>query len=87
MRLDRIDFTWLFLLAATATTWFIGESGAAGVGAMLAMLAIAFAKGRLVALDFMGLRRVSLLWRGLLIGWLVLVVSLIALAYRIGLSN
>ncbi|QID19126.1 cytochrome C oxidase subunit IV family protein [Nitrogeniibacter mangrovi] len=85
MKFDRLDFVWLFLLAATATTWFIGEEGAAGLGIMATLLVLSFLKGRFVVLDFMGLRGVRLMWRALLIGWLVFVASLIALAYWMAL--
>jgi hypothetical protein len=50
------------------------------------MLAIAFVKGRLVILDFMELRNAPLLWRLLLEGWLIVVSSLILLAYWISLK-
>jgi hypothetical protein len=50
------------------------------------MLAIAFVKGRLVILDFMELRDAPLMWRLLLEGWLILVSSLILLAYWISLK-
>ena len=75
--------TWLILLGATALTWYLGELGAAGTSAIIAMLLIAFVKGRLVILDFMELRRAPLLWRLLLEGWLVLVGGLILTAYAI----
>ncbi|HEX5675877.1 MAG TPA: cytochrome C oxidase subunit IV family protein, partial [Azonexus sp.] len=45
----------------------------------------AFVKGRLVILDFMELRAAPRLWRALLEGWLILVSSLILLAYWISL--
>jgi hypothetical protein len=32
---------WLVLVVATAITWYLGEVGAAGTGAIVAMLAIA----------------------------------------------
>jgi len=60
--------------------------GIAGPPAMLTLLAISFVKGRLVVLDFMGLRGVKFFWRGLLIGWLLLVSALIAIAYWIALK-
>ena len=50
------------------------------------MLVIAFVKGRLVILDFMELREAPRLWRALLEGWLILVSSLILLAYWISLK-
>jgi hypothetical protein len=77
---------WLVLLIATSITWYLGEVGAAGTGAIVAMLAIAFVKGRLVILDFMELRAAPLMWRLLLEGWLLLVGSLILLAYWMSLK-
>ena len=77
---------WLVLLVGTGATWWLGEVGAAGTGAILAMLAIAFIKGRLVILDFMELRGAPLMWRLLLGGWLIVVGSLILLAYGISLK-
>ena len=77
---------WLVLLIATAITWYLGEVGAAGTGAIVAMLAIAFVKGRLVILDFMELRQAPLMWRLLLEGWLILVSGLILLAYWMSLK-
>ena len=77
---------WLVLMIATGITWYLGEVGAAGTGAIVAMLVIAFVKGRLVILDFMELRDAPLMWRVLLEGWLILVSSLILLAYWISLK-
>ena len=77
---------WLVLLIATSITWYLGEVGAAGTLSIVAMLAIAFVKGRLVILDFMELREAPLMWRLLLEGWLILVSSLILLAYWISLK-
>lgn len=54
--------------------------------ATLATYAIGEVGAQLVALDFMGLRGVKFFWRGLLIGWLLLVSALIALAYWIALK-
>jgi caa(3)-type oxidase subunit IV len=77
---------WLVLLAATGLTWWLGEVGAAGTTAILAMLTIAFVKGRLVILDFMELREAPVMWRLLLEGWLVFVGGLILLAYWMSLK-
>jgi hypothetical protein len=87
MKPDRLDFVWLFLLAATLTTWLLGEKGAAGLGVMATLMVISFLKGRYVVLDFMGLRQTQLAWRALVLGWLSLVTGLIALAYWLGLST
>jgi hypothetical protein len=77
---------WLVLLIATGITWYLGEIGAAGTVPIVAMLVIAFIKGRLVILDFMELRAAPLMWRVLLEGWLILVSSLILLAYWMSLK-
>ncbi|WP_412480958.1 cytochrome C oxidase subunit IV family protein [Azonexus sp. IMCC34839] len=77
---------WLALLVATGVTWYLGEVGAAGTSAIVAMLLIAFVKGRLVILDFMELREAPRLWRILLEGWMIVVGSLILLAYWISLK-
>ncbi len=76
---------WLILMIATAITWYLGEVGAAGTGAIVSMLLIAFVKGRLVILDFMELRNAPRMWRLLLEGWMLLVGSLILLAYWLSL--
>ena len=77
---------WLILVLATLTTFWLGEVGAAGTLAVVSLLLIAFVKGRLVILDFMELREAPLFWRGLLEGWLILVSSLILLAYWLSLA-
>lgn len=89
MNLRRLDLTWALLLLATFLTWRIGEADAStgSLAAMAAVGLIAFLKGRAVALDFMGLRRVKFLWRGLLLGWLLLVLALVALAYWLALPG
>ena len=80
--------TWLILLAVTAITYWIGEGGLADHGSLVPVLVIfglAFIKGLLVCLDFLELRGAPALWRWLIIGWLVGVLSLIVLAYAISL--
>ena len=82
---NPINRAWLVLMIATAITWYLGEVGAAGTGAIVGMLLIAFVKGRLVILDFMELRNAPRMWRLLLEGWMLLVGSLILLAYWLSL--
>ena len=53
---------------------------------MLTLLAIALVKGQMVAHYFMGLRRTRLLWRGIVLGYFLVVGGLIAIAYLIGQS-
>ena len=89
MNTRQLNVVWVVLMLATAATYALGEVGTqigiAGPLAMAALLAISIVKGRLVMLDFMGLRGVRFFWRGLLLGWLLLVSALIAVAYWIAL--
>jgi uncharacterized membrane protein YedE/YeeE len=84
MNAGRLDFFWLALVAGTATTWGLGESGAAGTAAVLGILAIAAVKGIWIAREFMGLRRIKAIWPGLVIGWLLVVLAIIAATYLKG---
>ena len=90
MNTRQLNFVWVVLMLATLATFAIGEIGErigiAGPLAMAALLAISIIKGRLVMLDFMGLRGAKFFWRGLMIGWLLLVSALIAIAYWIALK-
>lgn len=76
-----LDLILLILLLATGMTWWLGEQGAAGSTAILIMLGIAGIKGALIALEFMALRCVKVMWPMLLLGWLLVVLAFIALAY------
>jgi hypothetical protein len=82
----RLDFILAGLILATALTWWLGESGRSGTPVMAFVLGIAGAKSLFVILDFMALRGVRRLWQALLVGWLALVLLLIALAYRLAVS-
>ncbi len=87
MHASQLNRSWMLLLAITGVTFWLGESGSA-VGSMavaLAVLAQAFAKGLVVALGFLELREAPPQWRWLVIGWLVLVLGLVLLAYTMGL--
>ena len=79
---------WLVLLVVTAITYWIGEGGLAGQASIVPVLVIfglAFVKGLLVCLDFLELRHAPALWRWVVIGWLIVVLSLIVLAYAVSL--
>jgi len=81
-----LNLVWVVLMAATGVTWFVGEMHAAGPKAVAVILAIAGVKGWLVIEDFMALRRVRLLWRAVVLGWLLIVLAVIMLAYWNGLK-
>lgn len=86
MEARRLDSYWLALMVGTALTWWMGESGSAGPAAVLAVLAIAAVKGVWIIREFMGLRGVRFFWQAAVIGWLLLVLALIAAAYWKGLA-
>ena len=74
---------WLFMLALTLGMYAIGKLGLSGDAVMLLLLLTAATKGIIIIRDFMGLRGVSLLWRVLMYGWLLIVCSAIAISYII----
>jgi hypothetical protein len=82
MNIRRLDFVFLGLLLATGLTWWLGERGSGGAAIMALVLAIAGVKSVYLILDFMALRGVRRMWQALVLGWLGLVLLLIALAYR-----
>jgi cytochrome c oxidase subunit IV len=77
---------WLLLLALTLTSLALGQSRVGGVSLMLSVLGISVLKGQLIVDHFMGMRRVRLLWRILMMVYLALVGGLIAVAYLLGLN-
>lgn len=82
----RYNLAFAILAVATIAMWAAGEFAGGGGVAAIGLLAISAVKGRLVIDDFMGLRCVRLKWRLLVLGWLVLVLALIAFAYWKGLK-
>lgn len=83
MRFNRTDTVFALLALATLASWWLGEGAAVsgqhlGTVATLAVLALAAAKGAQIALDYMELRRAPALWRRAVMGWLVVVLGLIA---------
>jgi caa(3)-type oxidase subunit IV len=72
---------WLALVILTIITFCIREEVSAGKTVMLSVLLISLIKGQLIANYFMGLRHVSWLWRGIILGYFVVVGGMIAIAY------
>lgn len=84
MRFTRADTIFALLAFATLASGWLGEGAAVsgqhlGPVATLAVLALAAVKGALIALDYMELRQAPALWRRAVMGWLVVVLGLIAL--------
>ncbi len=81
-----LNVIWVALMVATVLTWFIGKSVTMNVGLVVAVLLISAIKGWLIIYDFMALRRIKVLWRALVLGWLLLTLAVILLAYWLGLK-
>jgi len=60
---NRATMTWLFLVALTAVSFAVGVEHGTGSLVVLAVLAIATVKMRLVGLDFMQLRQAPIALR------------------------
>ena len=81
---SRINTITLLLFVATALSWWVGEEAVftgrhLGTTAVLVVLALSALKGALIALEFMELRGAPRLWRRLVMGWMLVVLGVIAL--------
>jgi hypothetical protein len=81
-----LNVIWVALMGATLLTWLIGKSGQFSVAMVVAVLVISGIKGWLIIYDFMALRRVKFFWRAVVLGWLLLTLAVILLAYWLGLK-
>lgn len=77
---------WLVLLGLTLFTFGVGRLELGGNVVMGFVLLATLIKGQLVVDHFMGLRRVRLFWRLVMFFYLVVVGSLIAVAYLLGVN-
>ncbi len=86
MSVHFLNVIWIALMVATVLTWFIGKTGHLSVAMVVAVLMISAVKGWLIIYDFMALRRVRFFWRAVVLGWLLLTLAIILLAYWLGLK-
>jgi hypothetical protein len=86
MSIHFLNVIWVALMVATVLTWFIGKSVQMSAPLVVMVLVISAVKGWLIIYDFMALRRVKFLWRALVLGWLLLTLAVILLAYWLGLK-
>ncbi len=80
----RINTIGLLLVLATGLSWWLGEDAVLsghhlGMGSVLLVLALAAIKGALIALEFMELRGAPPLWRRMVVGWMVVILGVIAM--------
>ena len=82
-----LNAAWVLLLAATAITYVLGEMGLvsqAGGWFLAGLGVLTVVKGVVVIQVFLEMRHAPALRRWLLLGWLALVIALVALAYLLG---
>ena len=82
-----LNAAWVLLLAATAITYVLGEMGLvsqAGGWFLAGLGVLTVVKGVVVIQVLLEMRHAPALWRWLLLGWLALVIALVALAYLLG---
>ncbi len=84
-RFYNADTLWLLMMLLSLSTYAVGKLGYSGVEVMAFLLFTTTLKASFIIRDFMGLRGVSLLWRIIMYGWLLIVISSIATAYLLGL--
>ena len=85
MRLKREGLIFALLALATLASGWLGEGAALqgqhlGTLATLAVLGLSGIKGAMIALDYMELRHAPAIWRRAVMGWLMVVLGVVALA-------
>ncbi len=81
----NVHTLWLVMLILTLSTYAMGKLGYSGIAAVSFLLITAAVKATFIIRDFMELRGVSLLWRVIMYGWLLVVIIGIAVTYIISL--
>ena len=77
--------TWLALIVLTLAVLAIGQAGLSGIAIVALLLVSTLVKTHLVADYFMGLKYSRPLWRMIIILYLWVVISMIGLAYWLGI--
>ncbi len=72
---------WLALVVLTLVTYAAGRAGLGGRLVISGLLLSVLIKGQMIADVFMGLKGVRSPWRWMVTGWLLVVVTLIGVAF------
>ena len=80
---DRLDVAWITLIGLALATILVPPLVSRPLLANALLLSLAALKGRRIVLDFLDLRAVPALWRGLVSTWVVIVVLFAWLASAI----
>ncbi|HEB57123.1 MAG TPA: hypothetical protein ENI98_12635 [Gammaproteobacteria bacterium] len=86
MYLRPCTWVWLILMALTLMVLVVAEEGLSGSYIVSLLIISMLVKTQIIADYFMGLKRVRLRWRLIVSSYLLIVMSMIGLAYRLSLS-
>lgn len=74
---------WLLLLCLTSASFALAAHGLTGPALIWPVAILVLAKGSIVIDHFMGLRGVGGPWRAAVLGWLLLLVGLLAYSFTL----
>ena len=78
---SNLTLLWLVMIVLTFTTYSMAKLGLSGTYVVMFLILTMLIKSTIIIRDFMELRGVSLLWKGIMYGWLGIVTLGIAIAY------
>ncbi len=79
-------WVWLMLIVLTLAVLTVGQMGLGGITIVALLLVSTLVKTHIVADYFMGLKHGRPLWRIIMIVYIWIIVSMIGLAYWLGIS-
>ena len=79
-------WVWGILVGLTLAVLAVGQAGAEGPVVVFLLLFTTLVKTQMVADYFMGLKQTRLLWRVIVTVYLLIVISMIGLAYWLGMA-
>jgi cytochrome c oxidase subunit IV len=79
----NVHTIWVILVMLTLSTYLFGHFHSTGNLIVFMIVLIAIIKSIFIMREFMGLKGVSLLWKMIMYGWLMVVSSAILIAYAV----
>jgi len=86
LNLRPCTWVWLMLLVLTLAVLTVGQMGLGGITIVTLLLVSTLVKTQIVADYFMGLKNGGPLWRIIMIAYIWIIISMIGLAYWLGIS-
>ena len=81
--LKPCTLVYIILILLTLFTWYVGLSGLSGLTISFLVLGLSLLKGQFIGDYYMELQKVSSAWRWVIVVWLLVPGSLIAIAFYI----